>query len=171
MSISSRDEQRHVTVQGVRLRFAAAHMATIGADLEPLHGHNYEVYCRADGALTDDHWVIDFGVLKRLVREACEALDHRFLLQLESPHLQVQAHAEEWEVRFGHRRYRFPNADVAALPIANTTAELLAEWIWRRVATGLQAAGHRSVTRLAIDVEEMPGQAGGYAADPVATEE
>ena len=165
MLIEPRDEQRHVTVEGVRLRFAAAHMATIGADLEPLHGHNYSVHCRADGSLTDDHWVIDFGMLKRLVREACEALDHRFLLQLDSPHLQVEHRPEGWDVRFDGRVYRFPAADVAALPIANTTAELLAEWIWRHVAAGLQGAGHLSMTRLAVEVEEMPGQSGGYAAD------
>ena len=43
--------QRHVTVQGVRLRFAASHMATLGDELEPLHGHNYVVRCRVDGLL------------------------------------------------------------------------------------------------------------------------
>ena len=33
--------KRHVTVSGVRLKFASAHMATLGNELEPLHGHNY----------------------------------------------------------------------------------------------------------------------------------
>ena len=66
---------RNVTVEGIRLRFAAAHMATLGGELEPLHGHNYEVHCRVEGDLTDDRWVIDFGVLKRVLREACEALE------------------------------------------------------------------------------------------------
>ena len=70
-------EERHVTVQGVRLRVAAAHMATLGDDLEPLHGHNYLVRCRVDGTLTSDHWVIDFSLLKQYLRESCVALDHR----------------------------------------------------------------------------------------------
>lgn len=157
--------QRHVTVEGVRLRFAAAHMATLGDELEPLHGHNYVVRCRVEGDLTSDRWVIDFGVLKRAVREACEALDHRFLLQTRSRRLDIVQDGAAWVVRFGDREYRFPAADVAALPIENTTAELLAEWIAERVDAALDAGGHTNVTRLSVDVEEMPGQAGGYARD------
>jgi 6-pyruvoyltetrahydropterin/6-carboxytetrahydropterin synthase len=155
------NEQRHVTVEGVRLRFAAAHMATLGDELEPLHGHNYEVRCRVDGALTDDRWVIDFSVIKRLVREACEQLDHRFLLQRDSTLLSIEEGAGSWTVRFGTRMYSFPAADVAVLPIENTTAELLAQWLWERVAAGL-GGGHPNVHSLSIDVEEMPGQWGGY---------
>ena len=161
--------QRHVTVHGVRLRFAAAHMATLGDDLEPLHGHNYAVRCRVDGDLTGDHWVIDFGVLKRVLREACEALDHRFLLQTRSPlidaTLEGTPEGGAWTVRFGAREYRFPASDVAALPIANTTAELLAEWLAGRVEESLRAGAHTNITRIAVDVEEMPGQTGGYRRD------
>ena len=118
---------RHVTVEGVRLRFAAAHMATLGEELEPLHGHNYEVRCRVEGDLTDDRWVIDFSVLKRLAREACERLDHRFLLQERSTRVQVARDGDAWTVAHGERRYRFPASDVCALPIENTTAELLGQ--------------------------------------------
>lgn len=158
-------EQRQVTVEGVRLRFAAAHMATLGDELEPLHGHNYSVRCHVDGSLTSDGWVIDFSEVKRVVREACQALDHRFLLQRNSRLLDVLEDAEGWLIRFGSRSYRFPTADVVALPIENTTAELLAEWIAGRVVDALRKGGHSNVTRLAIEVEEMPGQWGSYATD------
>ena len=155
-------EERHVTVQGVRLRFAAAHMATLGDDLEPLHGHNYLVRCRVDGALTADRWVIDFSLLKDYVRAACDEIDHHFLLQTKSPLLNVAEASGEWTVRFHDRTYRFPSTDVAALPVENTTAELLAEWIAGRVDGALTAGGHGNVTRVAVDVQEMPGQSGGY---------
>ena len=155
--------ERHVTVDGVRLRFAAAHMATLGDELEPLHGHNYTVRCRVDGVLTADRWVIDFAVLKRVVRAACEQLDHHFLLQTRSPLLQIAQGPEGWTLRHGARRYVFPAADVAALPIENTTAELIAQWLWEQVAAALAAGDHHNLSRLAVDVEEMPGQAGGYA--------
>ncbi|MFA7296165.1 MAG: 6-pyruvoyl tetrahydropterin synthase family protein [Dehalococcoidia bacterium] len=153
-----------MTVEGGRLRFAAAHMATLGDELEPLHGHNYEVRCRVEGDLTDDRWVIDFSVLKRLAHEACERLDHRFLLQERSTRLQVAQEGAEWVVAYGERRYRFPASDVCVLPIENTTAELIAEWIWDEVAAGLALGAHSNVVRLSVDVEEMPGQSGGYAA-------
>ena len=157
--------QQEAVVQGVRLRFAAAHMATLSEDLEPLHGHNYAVRCRVDGALTGDHWVIDFAVLKRYVREACEALDHRFLLQTRSPLLEATEQDGSWTLRFHDRVYRFPAADVAPLPLENTTAELLAEWLAGRVEAALSRGGHSNVVRIAVDVEEMPGQAGGYTLD------
>ena len=156
-------EERNVTVEGVRLRFAAAHMATIGSELEPLHGHNYVVRCRVDGTLTADRWVIDFSVLKRLVREACEELDHRFLLQRDSTLIEVTEELGGWSLRFGDRHYRFPASDVAVLPIENTTAELIATWICERVLTALAVGDHGNLTRISVDVEEMPGQSGGYA--------
>lgn len=158
-------EQRHVTVDGVRLRFAAAHMATLGDDLEPLHGHNYIVRCGVDGSLTEDRWVIDFSLLKRYVREACEQLDHRFLLQRDSPLLEIAEEAGGWSIVFGDRRYYFPASDVVVLPIENTTAELLAQWLAGRVAEALRSGGHANIERISIDIEEMPGQSGGYARD------
>ena len=158
-------ERRAVTVEGVRLRFAAAHMATLGDELEPLHGHNYIVRCRVEGALTSDHWVIDFSMLKRLAREACERLDHRFLLQRDSNLLDIEERADAWIVRFGDREYRFPAADVAVLPIENSTAELLAQWLCEVVIAGLAAEGADNLARIAVEVEEMPGQSGSYERD------
>lgn len=155
-------ERRSVTVEGVRLRFAAAHMATLGDELEPLHGHNYSVRCRVEGELTPDRWVIDFSLLKRYVREACEQLDHRFLLQRDSPLLDIREEDDGWTVAFGERRYHFPRADVALLPVENTTAELIAQWLCDRVIAVLEDRGHSNISRVAVDVEEMPGQSGGY---------
>ncbi len=157
--------ERHVSVERLRLKFAAAHMATLGDELEPLHGHNYLVRCRVDGTLTADRWVIDFAALKTYVREVCDFLDHHFLLQERAPLLDIARDGDGWTVGFHGRTYRFPAADVRALPIENTTAELLAEYIAERVVERLTAGGHGNITRLAVEVEEMPGQSGGYARD------
>lgn len=157
--------ERHVSVERLRLKFAAAHMATLGDELEPLHGHNYLVHCRVDGTLTADRWVIDFAALKTYVREVCDFLDHHFLLQERSSLLDIARDGEDWAVSFHGRTYRFPAMDVRALPLENTTAELLAEYIAERVVERLTAGGHGNITRIAVEVEEMPGQAGGYARD------
>lgn len=157
--------QRHVTVERVRLKFAAAHMATLGDELEPLHGHNYLVRARVEGDLTADRWVIDFSALKTYVREVCDFLDHHFLLQRDSSLLEIEERDASWAVRFGDRDYVFPKSDVVALPIENTTAELLAEYIAESVLGRLREHGHANIRRIEVDVEEMPGQAGGYARD------
>jgi 6-pyruvoyltetrahydropterin/6-carboxytetrahydropterin synthase len=155
------DLDRYVTVEGVRLRFAAAHMATLGDDLEPLHGHNYEVSCQVRGALTADGWVIDFAVLKRLVREVCERLDHRFLLQMKSPLLEILERGDAVTIKHHERSYVLPARDVARLPITNTTAELLAEWIAHEVRGGLPWE-YDNIRRILVNVGEMPGQSAGF---------
>ena len=149
-----------VSVERNRLRFAAAHMATFAGDCEPLHGHNYQLIVELEGGLTEDSWVWDFGALKRAARELAEALDHKFLLQRASRVLRIEESEGCVIVAFGEREYRFPASDVASLPIDNTTAERLAEYIGGKLLETLRGEGADHLTRLRIGVEEMPGQAG-----------
>jgi len=151
-----------VTVERNRLRFAAAHMATFADDLEPLHGHNYDVMVEVEGELTPEAWVWDFGDLKRIVKAIADELDHKFLLQRNSRELAIVEGNDTWEVCYRERRYCFPKRDVAALPIDNTTAERLAEWFASRLREALAERGASNVRRLTVGIEEMPGQAGWY---------
>ncbi len=162
---------RAARVQAQRLKFAAAHMATFGDSIEPLHGHNYAVTIEAEGGLSAIGWVADFGLLKRSGREICERLDHHFLLQGTSALLDVARKGSTVALRFGEKGYVFPAEDVFELPIANTTAELIAEWFWWQVVKALQAACAANIQRVSVGVEEAPGQAGWFAADlpPLAT--
>lgn len=154
-----------VRVQAVRLRFSSAHMATFEGRCEPLHGHNYQVAVEVEGDLTEDSWVIDFGLLKRLARERCEQIDHHFLLQTESRVLTVEQTAAGWQLATPDgARYGFPAADVAPLPLDNTTAERLAAWFHAEISAALRAAGQTQIATLRVEVEEAPGQSGWYAA-------
>lgn len=152
--------QYRVRVERVRLKFSSAHMATFGGEMEPLHGHNYAVTVEVTGSLTGDAWVVDFGLLKRLGREICDELDHKFLLQRESAVLEIDEGISNWKVRFGDRGFVFPKGDVLALPIDNTTAERLAEYFVTRLRAGLASTGASNITEIAVGVEEAPGQAG-----------
>ena len=116
-------KKRHVSVSGVRLKFASAHMATLGNELEPLHGHNYSVSVKVEGTLSNDYWVIDFSKIKSITRNICDRLDHKFLLQAKSNLLSSTLEKETWSLSFGSRIYQFPQEDVAVLDIENSTAE------------------------------------------------
>lgn len=153
---------RRVSVERNRLRFAAAHMATFAGDCEPLHGHNYDVIVELEGGLTEDSWVWDFGDLKRTTKSIVDELDHKFLLQRESRVLRIEEGEDVWVIGFADRKYRFPKRDVAVLPIENSTAELLAEWIAERLRDELRTREGTQFATLTIGVEEMPGQAGWY---------
>jgi len=146
------------------LRFAAAHFTTAAGECEPLHGHNYALTVEIEGDLTADSWVLDFSDAKSLVRQICGELDHKFLLPLESAVLEIAASDSEFELRFGDRRYVIPRADVAGLPIDNSTAERLAEYITGRIVDSLRSRGVSNVTSIAVGVEEAPGQTGWFRA-------
>lgn len=156
---------RKVTVERNRLRFAAAHMATFAGGCEPLHGHNYDVFVEVEGDLTEDSWVWDFGDLKRATRAIVDELDHKFLLQRDSRVLEIQERDTDWGVRFGDRGYVFPKSDVVALPIDNSTAERISEWVAGRLLAYLRESGATSLRKLTVGIEEMPGQAGWYTVD------
>ncbi len=148
-----------VCVEKVRLKFSAAHMATFGGEMEPLHGHNYAVTIEVSGALTDDAWVIDFGALKKAGRDICDELDHKFLLQRDSKVVEIDETDTNWKFRFAGRGFVFPKSDVLALPIDNTTAERLAEYFITKLKPAFAATGLNNLTSITVGVEEAPGQA------------
>ena len=150
-----------VSVERNRLKFASGHFATFADELEPIHGHNYALFVEVEGPLTaHESWVIDFSTLKRLAREACDALDHKFLLQMDSRALTIRDDGDHYVIQFrDDPPYRLPRRDVAALPIDNTTAERLAEYIAGQLRAAFPAQTPPGLTRLRVGVEEMPGQA------------
>jgi 6-pyruvoyltetrahydropterin/6-carboxytetrahydropterin synthase len=154
-----------ITLERNTLRFAAAHFATFGGDCEPLHGHNYGVTLELAGSLTGDSWVLDFSEAKALVRAICRELNHKFILQTESRVLAISRSETAYEIVFGERRYVMPVADVAAVPIDNSTAERLAEWFASRVVADLGRRGVTNVEAVTVGIEEAPGQAGWYSVE------
>lgn len=156
--MASDQVMRKVKVEGGNLRFSSAHFITYGGKCERLHGHNYGVLVEIEGTLNDDKLVFDFIVLKQLTREICSRLNHRFLLPMHNPHLALKELPDAWEVRFGEKRYVFPRADVVELPVDNSTAELLAEYICSELRAGLAAYNTANLQTIMVGVEEAPTQ-------------
>ncbi len=153
---------RKVKVEGGNLKFSSAHFITFGGKCERLHGHNYGVLVEIVGELSEDKVVFDFTILKRLTREICQRLNHRFLLPLHNPHLELTASEDEWEVRFQNKRYVFPRADVVELPIDNSTAERLAEYICGELRKMLAEHDLSRLHTITVGVEEAPTQMAYY---------
>ncbi len=149
------------------LGFSAAHFATFGGECEPLHGHNYRVVVEIAGDVDADSWVMDFRRVKTLIAEICGELDHRFVLQGRSRHLRIEESEVGYVVCFGSRRYVIPREDVISLPIENTTAERLAEWLAGQVVAAIRQGGANNLMSVTIGVEEAPGQSGWFTRDMV----
>ena len=157
-----------VSVSKDYLVFASAHFITFaGHRCEGLHGHNYRARVTIEGALDEESWfVFDFVVLKRIMRKLCDEIDHKVLLPLENPKVQVVEDGDVVNVAYeGKPRYVFPRKDCALLPIPNTTVEMLAEMLTSQLRTELDATGAHGLTAIEMEVEENVCQAAVYRID------
>ncbi|MGH8650021.1 MAG: 6-pyruvoyl trahydropterin synthase family protein, partial [Burkholderiales bacterium] len=81
--------------------FASAHFLIFAnGQREPLHGHNYQVSVMLEGELDRAGVVLDFISFKPMVKQICDSLDHRTLIQTESPIIRVRQRATEIEIRY-----------------------------------------------------------------------
>jgi 6-pyruvoyltetrahydropterin/6-carboxytetrahydropterin synthase len=154
-----------VAVSKDYLVFASAHFITFrGHQCETLHGHNYRVGVMVEGDVDDEClFVLDFSLLKKIVRELVDTIDHKVLLPTQNPKLAYRQEGDRMHVDyFGQPTYVFPVADCAMLPIQNSTAEMLAEYLGQHVRTRLAQDGHTHLTVLEIEVEENFGQSATY---------
>jgi 6-pyruvoyltetrahydropterin/6-carboxytetrahydropterin synthase len=163
-------EQYRVRLEKERFVFSAAHFITYAGNVcEPLHGHNYRVYAEVYGPLDENHYVIDFITLRDALQKIVDGLDHRVLLPTQHPliHVQEEQGGEQNEVvaTFGKRRWIFPRQDCVLLPLANTTAELLARHIGERLFESLNSL-QSSAIQMEIGVDECDGQWGVYTWRP-----
>jgi 6-pyruvoyltetrahydropterin/6-carboxytetrahydropterin synthase len=142
--------------------FASAHFLIFAnGQREPLHGHNYQVSVTMEGELDRAGVVLDFITFKPLVKQICDELDHRTLIQTESPAIRVQRRAKEIELRYKKQKIILPRQDVTLLPLANTSTELLAEYVANQIRRRVQRQFPGSQIRfIEVGVEETRGQRG-----------
>lgn len=147
------------------LVFASAHFITFkGHQCETLHGHNYRVGVAVEGSLdAETRFVLDFSVLKQLTRQLVDRIDHKVLLPTQNPKLAFREDGDRLSVDyFGTPTYVFPKRDCALLPISNSTAEMLAQYLGTQLREELAAGGYTHLTSLELEVEENYGQAATY---------
>ena len=147
------------------LVFASAHFITFkGHQCETLHGHNYLVGVAVEGAVeAETLFVLDFSVLKQITRKLVDRIDHKVLLPTLNPKLAFREDGDRIAVDyFGQPTYVFPKRDCALLPIPNSTAEMLAQYLGSQVREELVAGGYTHLTSLDLEVEENYGQSATY---------
>ncbi len=155
-------KQFHVALEKDNLVFSAAHFITFNGDVcEQLHGHNYRVKCKVFGPLDENGYVIDFIALRDNLMAVIASLDHRMLLPTKHSMISVEPNAPEDNevlVRFEQKRWIFPLEDCVLLPIANTTAELLAEYIGWQLILRLKKSVTKPIGGVEMSVDENRGQ-------------
>jgi 6-pyruvoyltetrahydropterin/6-carboxytetrahydropterin synthase len=152
-------DQYSIRLHKERFVFSAAHFITYNGDVcEPLHGHNYHVTAEIHGPLDENHYVIDFIAVRTALQQIVNVLDHRMLLPSGHPTIQVIAGDHEVTVTHGERRWVFPREDCVILPVANTTAELLARHIALQLHDAIKDQTGTTPSKLSVSVDECDGQ-------------
>ena len=152
-----------VVVSKDYLTFSSAHFITFsGHQCESLHGHNYRVGVSVEGEVDPEcAFVVDFAILKDVVRGLLKPMDHRVLLPTGNTKLAYKDDGDSLIVDyFGKQRFIFPRSDCSLLPITNTTAEMLAQYLAEQVRGHLTRFSNLSA--IEIEVEESVGQAAYY---------
>ena len=159
-------EQYHVEVTKDYLVFSAAHFITYGGDIcERLHGHNYRVAAEVHGQLDENHYVVDFIVVRNALEQIVQAWDHHMLLPTQHSEIRVAPFSdatfgEQVEVTFRDRRWTFPREDCILLEIPNTTTELLARLIGKKLLEAIETETSTRPTEVRVAVDENHGQWG-----------
>lgn len=158
-------ERWGIAVAKEDFKFSAAHFLIFpDGTAERLHGHNYRVFVELRADLSQHGLVIDFKMIKPIVREIVNRLDEHWIIPGEHPVLTTNQRPDGiWEVRYAGRYYAAPAEDVIILPINNTSSENLAGWIGRELRGSLERSFPSvELTWLRLAVEETSGQQGVY---------
>jgi 6-pyruvoyltetrahydropterin/6-carboxytetrahydropterin synthase len=141
----------------VGARFASCHIIPHHPKCGRLHGHTYAASARFRGEATGPmDLMLDFGEVKRAMREVCETLDHQVLVPAKHPDVTVKEVGPNYEIRIVDKRYSLPKEDVLLLPVTACTAERLSEYfleeLLRRLSVGM------NVTEVSVGIDEGQGQ-------------
>jgi 6-pyruvoyltetrahydropterin/6-carboxytetrahydropterin synthase len=154
-------ERYHIRITKDYLVFSAAHFITFAGNIcERLHGHNYRVAAELFGPLDENHYVVDFIAVRDALKRIVDELDHHMLLPTMHPAIRVTSDERSVEATFEDRRWVFPREDCILLEVPNTTAELLARHIGKRLLVDLQQRNGYRPERLVVEVDECNGQVG-----------
>ena len=122
-----------VEVKG--LKFSSAHFVVGHPKCERLHGHDYYVDIVVEGQLDEKGMLIDFGIVKQVIKPILDMLDHKIIIPKSSTKLDIHNDNDDWVVivldMVTYPKKLFLTKDeVCLLPIKNSTAELIGEWMY-----------------------------------------
>jgi len=150
-----------ISVNPGELHFNAAHFITFDKRCENLHGHNFHVRIDARGDNDADDLVVDFVLITRLAAGICAELNDKVLLPANSDVVKVEQRDGLVYIDSYGKQFMLPEDNCYLLPVSNTTAEMLAWYIGKRLLESLQQPGAASnVDELGVAVEESDHQWG-----------
>lgn len=143
-------------------KFSSAHFLIFDENsAEMLHGHNYQVqvdvYFSNEKKSDEKGYLVDFNVLKKIIKDQCDIWDEHVLLPEKHPDMkhQISQSGKNYDIYFRDRFYSFPILETIWLPITNTSAENLSLLFAKSILKKMKDFG---VEKVRVSVEETRGQ-------------
>jgi 6-pyruvoyltetrahydropterin/6-carboxytetrahydropterin synthase len=138
------------------IRFSSAHIIPEYEKCGRLHGHTYAVHVKVSGLPDKKGIILDFSILKDILREIVSDLDHRILIPEKNNAVNIIKEKNSVRVSALGKDYIFPLDDCVFLPINSTSAENLAAYILERILNKVTLPDN--VKNIEIGVDEGYGQ-------------
>jgi 6-pyruvoyltetrahydropterin/6-carboxytetrahydropterin synthase len=135
------------------LKFSASHFIKGHEQCGYLHGHNYTVRVEVDGTLDNEGMVIDFFEIESAIKSLIHDMDHRILIARR--HAKIRDKVIAFDSEDG--TVTVPKRSVLILDLDETTAELIASYLLKRLVLRVKFARSR-ISRIAIGVCESDGR-------------
>jgi len=149
--------ESYITIDGwgSNIRFSSAHIIPEYEKCGRLHGHTYAVHVKVVGEPDEKGIIIDFSLLKDVLRDIVSDLDHKVLIP-EKSGIVIEKKDESVNVTTLGKHYVFPLGDCALLPIQSTSVEHLAKYILERAIKKISS--QKQIKSIEIGVDEGFGQ-------------
>jgi len=148
----------YITIDGwhSNIRFSSAHIIHEYEKCGRLHGHTYAVHVKIYGKPDSKGIILDFSLLKNVLRDIVNELDHRVLIPEKCNKTKLEKTNTSVKINAMEKKYVFPLSDCMFLPIKSTSAENLAEYILGQFMKKIDLP--KQVECVEIGVDEGYGQ-------------
>jgi len=138
------------------ISFSSAHIIPEYEKCGRLHGHTYAVHAKISGEPDNKGIIIDFSLLKNMLRKIAGDLDHKVLIPEKSKAIKIIKEKKNVKINSQDNSYVFPLSDCIFLPIGSTSAENLAGYILDKILKKISLPSN--VDGIEIGVDEGYGQ-------------
>ncbi len=138
------------------IRFSSAHIIPEYEKCGRLHGHTYAVHIKISGEPDKNGIILDFSILKNILRKITYELDHKVLIPEKSKSIKIVKEKKTVKITSLGKNYMFPLSDCIFLPISSTSAENLASYILDKILKKISFPDN--VDGIEIGVDEGYGQ-------------
>jgi len=143
----------YISIDGWKsnIRFSSAHIIPEYEKCGRLHGHTYAVHLKVFGEKDEKGIIIDFTIVKEILREIVNLLDHKVLIPEKNNVAEINKLDDSISIVSGNKKYVFPKEDCVFLPIESTSAENLASYILGEFLERMSLSGNVDIVEIGID--------------------